>query len=131
MGSDSDLPVMQAAADILKYFGIDFELTIVSAHRTPVRMVDFGQGANWATIVDIGGPSPSSEDHDHEGGHAHGLRHLPSMLRSRLAQNPGVARNHGDGIVALLATAGFEDAREVDHLDHRFGPVTFVQATRP
>jgi 5-(carboxyamino)imidazole ribonucleotide mutase len=45
MGSDSDLPIMQAAADILKYFEIDFELTIVSAHRTPIRMVNYAQTA--------------------------------------------------------------------------------------
>jgi len=41
MGSDSDLPVMQAAGEILKIFEIDFELTIVSAHRTPLRMVEY------------------------------------------------------------------------------------------
>jgi 5-(carboxyamino)imidazole ribonucleotide mutase len=45
MGSDSDLPTMQAAADILKYFEIDFELTVVSAHRTPQRMVDYATSA--------------------------------------------------------------------------------------
>jgi len=38
MGSDSDLPVMQAAADILDHLGVGYELTIVSAHRTPERM---------------------------------------------------------------------------------------------
>ena len=37
MGSDSDLPVMQAAADILDRFGIAYELSVVSAHRTPER----------------------------------------------------------------------------------------------
>ena len=40
MGSDSDLPIMQAAADTLKTFNIPFELTVVSAHRTPDRMVE-------------------------------------------------------------------------------------------
>ena len=45
MGSDSDLPVMQAAADILKYFEVDFELTVVSAHRTPQRMFDYATSA--------------------------------------------------------------------------------------
>ena len=45
MGSDSDLPVMQAAADILKEFGIEFELTVVSAHRTPMRMVEYSSKA--------------------------------------------------------------------------------------
>ena len=45
MGSDSDLPVMQGAADILKEFGVAFELTIVSAHRTPDRMMDYARTA--------------------------------------------------------------------------------------
>lgn len=84
------------------------------------------------TVVDIGGPAQSPADGHHSAhGPAHALRHLPNVLRSRMAQHPTVARNLGDGIVALLADAGFEDAREVDHADHRFGPVTFVQATRP
>jgi hypothetical protein len=38
--------------------------------------------------------------------------------------------NLGDGVVGLLTGAGFGDAREVERVDHRFGPVTFVQATR-
>lgn len=45
MGSDSDLRVMQAAADTLQEFGVEFELTIVSAHRTPDRMVDYARSA--------------------------------------------------------------------------------------
>ena len=45
MGSDSDLPVMQAAADILGELGIGFEMTIVSAHRTPKRLYDYAQSA--------------------------------------------------------------------------------------
>ena len=45
MGSDSDLPVMQAAADILEQFNIPFELTIVSAHRTPKRMFEYASSA--------------------------------------------------------------------------------------
>ena len=45
MGSDSDLPVMQAAADILAEFGIAFEMTIVSAHRTPRRLYDYAETA--------------------------------------------------------------------------------------
>ena len=45
MGSDSDLPVMVAAADQLTEFGIPFELTVVSAHRTPERMVRFATTA--------------------------------------------------------------------------------------
>jgi len=45
MGSDSDLNVMQAAADILKSFDIEFEMTVVSAHRTPDRMFDYAKSA--------------------------------------------------------------------------------------
>lgn len=69
MGSDSDLPVMQAAADILKYFEIDFELTVVSAHRTPQRMFDYASSAKERGLkVIIAG--------------AGGAAHLPGMVAS-------------------------------------------------
>ena len=69
MGSDSDLPVMQAAADILKEFGIDFELTVVSAHRTPLRMVEYASRARDRGLkVIIAG--------------AGGAAHLPGMVAS-------------------------------------------------
>ncbi len=45
MGSDSDLPVMQEAADILRDLGVPFEMTIVSAHRTPRRLYDYALSA--------------------------------------------------------------------------------------
>jgi len=45
MGSDSDLPVMQACADQLKKFGIPFEMTVASAHRTPERAARFADTA--------------------------------------------------------------------------------------
>ncbi|MBD3401959.1 5-(carboxyamino)imidazole ribonucleotide mutase [candidate division GN15 bacterium] len=45
MGSDSDLPVMKAAAEILEQVEIPYEITIVSAHRTPQRMVAYGEAA--------------------------------------------------------------------------------------
>ncbi|KAJ3129805.1 phosphoribosylaminoimidazole carboxylase ade2 [Physocladia obscura] len=45
MGSDSDLPTLKAAANILQEFGVPFELTIVSAHRTPKRMVQYAETA--------------------------------------------------------------------------------------
>ncbi|KAG7391162.1 phosphoribosylaminoimidazole carboxylase ade2 [Phytophthora boehmeriae] len=45
MGSDSDLPSMAAAADMLEKFGVPYELTIVSAHRTPARMYEYAQNA--------------------------------------------------------------------------------------
>lgn len=69
MGSDSDLPVMQAAADILKQFEIPFELTVVSAHRTPLRMVEYAQTAKERGLkVIIAG--------------AGGAAHLPGMVAS-------------------------------------------------
>ncbi|GAA2758956.1 class I SAM-dependent methyltransferase [Actinopolymorpha rutila] len=92
------------------------------------------------TVVDFGGPA-SGTDGTHQDAHghgpAHGLRHLPGLsrmvrlIRSRAAKSPVVSRNFDNGLVTLLADAGFTDAREVEHLDHRFGRVTFVQATRP
>ena len=45
MGSDSDLPVMQETAETLKEFRVPFEITIVSAHRTPERMFDYAKSA--------------------------------------------------------------------------------------
>jgi len=86
------------------------------------------------TVADFGGPGHGTDD---AGRHAHGhgpvraLRHLPDLVRSRAAHNPAVARNLDNAIVTLLAGAGFGDAREVGHVDHRVGRVTFVQATRP
>jgi 5-(carboxyamino)imidazole ribonucleotide mutase len=69
MGSDSDLPVMQPAADILKHFGIGFELTVVSAHRTPLRMVEYATKAKERGLkVIIAG--------------AGGAAHLPGMVAS-------------------------------------------------
>ena len=69
MGSDSDLPVMNAAADVLKELDIPFELTIVSAHRTPRRMFQFAENAHQRGIkVIIAG--------------AGGAAHLPGMVAS-------------------------------------------------
>ena len=45
MGSESDLPVMQAAADQLKAFGVLFEITVISAHRTPEKMLEYAHSA--------------------------------------------------------------------------------------
>jgi len=69
MGSDSDLPVMQAAATQLTEFDIPFELTLVSAHRTPLRMMDYATTARERGIkVIIAG--------------AGGAAHLPGMVAS-------------------------------------------------
>lgn len=46
MGSDSDLEVMKEAAEVLEDFGIEYEMTIISAHRTPQRMFDYAQRAS-------------------------------------------------------------------------------------
>lgn len=67
MGSDSDLPVMQKAADILAHLDVPFEMTIVSAHRTPERLWDFARGAHQRGVqVVIAG--------------AGGAAHLPGMV---------------------------------------------------
>jgi len=69
MGSDSDLHVMQAASDILKQFDIAHEVTVVSAHRTPLRMVEYAQKAKERGLkVIIAG--------------AGGAAHLPGMVAS-------------------------------------------------
>ena len=69
MGSDSDLPVMQEAANMLTYFGVAYEMTIVSAHRTPERMFEFAKNAHTRGIrVIIAG--------------AGGAAHLPGMVAS-------------------------------------------------
>jgi SAM-dependent methyltransferase len=81
------------------------------------------------TVVDFGGTMPADTAH-HGHGPAHALRHLPALPRSRMTQNPAVARNQGDALVELFADAGFADAREVEHVDHRLGRISFVQATR-
>lgn len=69
MGSASDLPVMQDAADILDTFGIHYEIDIVSAHRTPERMFDYAKSAHGRGLkVIIAG--------------AGGAAHLPGMTAS-------------------------------------------------
>jgi 5-(carboxyamino)imidazole ribonucleotide mutase len=69
MGSESDLKVMKDAAEILEYFGIKYEITILSAHRTPERMFDYASKAMESGIqVIIAG--------------AGGSAHLPGMIAS-------------------------------------------------
>ncbi len=69
MGSDSDLPVMKDAAEILDEFGVAYETTIVSAHRTPSRMFEYAKTAESRNIeVIIAG--------------AGGAAHLPGMVAS-------------------------------------------------
>lgn len=69
MGSKSDLPVMKAAADILTELGVNYELTVVSAHRTPERMFEYAKSAKskgLKTIIAGAG----------------GAAHLPGMVAS-------------------------------------------------
>ncbi len=69
MGSKSDLPIMQDAIEVLKYLGVSYEVSVVSAHRTPKRMFDFAeQAAGRGLKVIIAG--------------AGGAAHLPGMVAS-------------------------------------------------
>lgn len=69
MGSNSDYPVMKAAADILEQFGVGVEVEVVSAHRTPEKMFDYAKNAHKRGIkVIIAG--------------AGGAAHLPGMVAS-------------------------------------------------
>lgn len=69
MGSQSDLPVMKEAEEILQQLGISYELTLISAHRTPARMFEYARGAKARNIkVIIAG--------------AGGAAHLPGMVAS-------------------------------------------------
>lgn len=94
MGSDSDLPVMNQAAEILSVFHIPFELDIVSAHRTPEKMVEFAKQAHLRGIrVIIAG--------------AGGAAHLPGMIAS-LSPLPVVgvpvkSTNSADGWDSILS----------------------------
>lgn len=93
MGSDSDLPVMQDAAEILEKFNIPFELTIVSAHRTPTLMYTFAKTAEKEGIkVIIAG--------------AGGSAHLPGMVAS-LTPLPVIGvpikGKHLDGLDSILS----------------------------
>jgi 5-(carboxyamino)imidazole ribonucleotide mutase len=69
MGSTSDLPIMEEAAKMLEHFGINYEITVVSAHRTPERMVEYAKSAvsrNMKVIIAGAG----------------GAAHLPGMTAS-------------------------------------------------
>jgi len=72
MGSDSDLPILQQAADLLQEFDVPFEMTIVSAHRTPQRLFEYARAAEARGLqVVIAG--------------AGGAAHLPGMVASLTA----------------------------------------------
>ena len=94
MGSKSDLPIMQEAIDILNDFGISNEVDIVSAHRTPDKMMEYGKNAHDKGIsVIIAG--------------AGGAAHLPGMIAS-LSPLPVIgvpikSRNSIDGWDSILS----------------------------
>ena len=94
MGSKSDLGIMQEAADILKELSVEYEITIVSAHRTPHRMVEFAENAsNRGIKVIIAG--------------AGGAAHLPGMVASLTTLPvigvPVKSRNSIDGWDSILS----------------------------
>ncbi|MCP9235885.1 5-(carboxyamino)imidazole ribonucleotide mutase [Lewinella sp. JB7] len=94
MGSDSDLPVMRDAAEVLTDFGIEVEVTVVSAHRTPDRLYAYAKGAAERGIqVIVAG--------------AGGAAHLPGMVAS-LTPLPVIgvpikSRNSIDGWDSVLS----------------------------
>ncbi|MGB1979143.1 MAG: 5-(carboxyamino)imidazole ribonucleotide mutase [Flavobacteriaceae bacterium] len=94
MGSQSDLPVMQEAIDILKEFGVSVEVDIVSAHRTPEKLMTYGQTAHQRGIaVIIAG--------------AGGAAHLPGMIAAisplPVIGVPVKSRNSIDGWDSILS----------------------------
>lgn len=94
MGSQSDLPVMQAAADFLKDMGIPYEITIVSAHRTPERLFDYASNAHQRGVQAIIAG-------------AGGAAHLPGMVASMsplpVIGVPVKSRNSIDGWDSVLS----------------------------
>lgn len=94
MGSNSDLPIMQEAIDVLKGFDIEVEVDIVSAHRTPEKMFDYGKNAHDRGIKAIIAG-------------AGGAAHLPGMIAS-LSPLPVIgvpvkSRNSIDGWDSVLS----------------------------
>ncbi len=93
MGSDSDWPVMQAAAEACEEFGVSYEADVVSAHRMPHEMLKYGEDAAWRGIkVIIAG--------------AGGAAHLPGMLASVTALpviGVPVPLKYLDGMDSLLS----------------------------
>ena len=94
MGSKSDLPVMQEAADVLKELGVTYEIDIVSAHRTPEKMMDYAKGAASRGIAAIIAG-------------AGGAAHLPGMVASMtplpVIGVPVKSRNSIDGWDSILS----------------------------
>ena len=94
MGSDSDLPIMQEAIDVLESFDIPIEVDVVSAHRTPEKLFDYSKNAHTRGIkVIIAG--------------AGGAAHLPGMVASLsplpIIGVPVKSRNSIDGWDSVLS----------------------------
>jgi len=93
MGSDSDWPVMKAAADALHEFEVGYEVGVISAHRTPLRMLDYARtAADRGLRVIIAG--------------AGGAAHLPGMVASATTLpviGVPVPLKHLDGMDSLLS----------------------------
>lgn len=120
MGSESDLPIMGAAAAVMEQFSIPYEIKVVSAHRTPERMLEYGKSAKERGLkVIIAG--------------AGGAAHLPGMIAS-VTQLPvigvPVKSKELDGLDALLsivqmpagvpvATVGINNAKNAGMLAAR------------
>lgn len=104
MGSDSDLPVMAAGCQILEDFGVKSQVTIVSAHRTPERMVEFAKSAASRGIkVIIAGAGGMS---DCCLANCPGAAHLPGMVAAMTALpviGVPVKATHLDGLDSLLS----------------------------
>ncbi len=94
MGSDSDLPVMKQAAEMLDQFGIGYEMDIVSAHRTPEKLYDFAANAHTRGIIAIIAG-------------AGGAAHLPGMVAAisplPVIGVPIKSRNSIDGWDSVLS----------------------------
>ena len=94
MGSDSDLPVMNAAAEMLEQFGVGYELDVVSAHRTPEKLFEFSKNAHKRGIeVIIAGA----------GGAAHPPGMIASMSPLPIIGVPVKSSNSIDGWDSILS----------------------------
>lgn len=142
------LTLVQGFADRLPVDdgSLDHVVSALALHHVPDdARVRFGHEAFRAlrpggrvTIVDFGSADGTGGEHGHGNGRGRGPGSTGAYGRVRrhdrghaaVAANPHTARNLEGGLLRLLADAGFADVREAAHVEHRYGPITFVQATR-
>jgi SAM-dependent methyltransferase len=147
------LTLVQGFADRLPTAdgSVDHIVSSLALHHVPDEgRISFGREAFRAlrpggkvTIADFGGPHGAAdgagggEGGGHSGGRAGGRTQHHGhgdgfRIRGKagLAANPHIAQGFAGGLLSLLTDAGFTDVREVARVEHRFGPITFVQATR-